>query len=713
MSQFSWLPFFIEMHSIIHKNYDKFSLCTLAHEIFGHIKDEEIKGNEVELKEIHPITFMLRFFMKRDNNRKNNLEQLKLAKEKMGITSPLPEDMFGIPSVNNTRCLFMPFAYSRADYIIDNIWHFSEKLLQNKNIDSDFDSLLSDRYPFLGISALTHFLFLLEPHIFYPFNKVMPLYNKFRNNIKNWQNYQEYCNQLKLKYPDYTPYELSYRADTNTLKETKGDINMDTKFNKNNNLMLNQILYGPPGTGKTYNTVIKAIEIIKPDIIKYDSDNNITNYREIKEEFDKLKETHQIEFVTFHQSYSYEDFVEGIKPLIDDKEQIKYYVQPGIFKNLCNEAQKVVSSQSSKEIDFSKTRIFKMSLGNTLGNDDDIYEYCIANNVVALGWGKDKDFSDCNSKSEISILDESWGAKAIEIFKLWMRKGDIILISNGNKNIRAIARITGDYEFNIETPIRYSQFRKVEWLYHGNDIPVSKIYDKILSQQAIYAFYSSNKEGTESYNGSIKTEYLNNIITGKINEEPDKPYILIIDEINRGNISKIFGELITLIEEDKRLGNEHELKVTLPYSQKTFGVPKNLYIIGTMNTADRSIALLDAALRRRFYFEEIMPKPEILNNKIVDGTNINLTQLLRQINCRIINKFDRDHQIGHSYFMNISSNTDLKRVFINKIHPLLNEYFYNETDTVAEVLNCTKGDLNNINKNWLNILEKAQKNDEK
>ena len=132
-----------------------------------------------------------------------------------------------------------------------------------------------------------------------------------------------------------------------------------------------------------------------------------------------------------------------------------------------------------------------------------------------------------------------------------------------------------------------------------------------------------------------------------------------------------------------------------------------------MNTADRSIALLDTALRRRFDFEEMMPKPEILNNKIVDGTNINLTQLLRQINCRIINKFDRDHQIGHSYFMNISSNTDLKRVFINKIHPLLNEYFYNETDTVAEVLNCTKGDLNNINKNWLNILEKAQKNDEK
>ncbi len=483
-------------------------------------------------------------------------------------------------------------------------------------------------------------------------------------------------------------------------------VNMATITTEDLTPTLNLILYGPPGTGKTYNTVIKAIEIIKPDIIKYASDNNITNYKEIKEEFDKLKEAHQIEFVTFHQSYSYEDFVEGIKPLTDDKGQIKYSVQPGIFKNLCNEAQKIISSHSGKRVDFSKTRIFKMSLGNTMENDDYIYEYCITNNVVALGWGDNKNFSDCNSKSEISALDNSWGAKAIEIFKLWMRKGDIILISNGNKNIRAIARITGDYEFNTETPIRYSQFRNVEWLYHGDDIPVSKIYDKILSQQAIYAFYNSSKEGTEFYNGNINTEYLNNIITGEINDEPEKPYILIIDEINRGNVSKIFGELITLIEKDKRLGNEHELKVTLPYSQRTFGVPKNVHIIGTMNTADRSIALLDTALRRRFDFEEIIPDPELLKNRNING--INLTKLLEKINCRITENFDRDHQIGHAYFMSIADEKDLQRVFKNKIYPLLNEYFYNDLDSVAKVLNCNIEDLKNINNNWLKILINAQ-----
>jgi 5-methylcytosine-specific restriction endonuclease McrBC GTP-binding regulatory subunit McrB len=168
-------------------------------------------------------------------------------------------------------------------------------------------------------------------------------------------------------------------------------------------------------------------------------------------------------------------------------------------------------------------------------------------------------------------------------------------------------------------------------------------------------------------------------------------YVLIIDEINRGNISKIFGELITLVEDSKRAGNDEALSVILPYSKKSFSVPKNLYIIGTMNTADRSLALMDNALRRRFNFIEMPPRPDLLNDILVDGINIEI--MLTVMNKRITILYDREHTLGHAFFMPLKKSSTIEKlaeIFENKIIPLLQEYFFDDWDKIRRVLGDDK-----------------------
>lgn len=171
------------------------------------------------------------------------------------------------------------------------------------------------------------------------------------------------------------------------------------------------------------------------------------------------------------------------------------------------------------------------------------------------------------------------------------------------------------------------------------------------------------------------------------------PCYLIIDEINRGNISKIFGELITLIEKDKR----DKLKITLPYSRKPFKLPSNIYIIGTMNTADRSIAILDTALRRRFTFFEIEPDPEVIkfsDSGIIED-DIELSRLLEKMNDRVQKKYDRDHRIGHSYLLELDNFSKFYNCWYYKIIPLLMDYFYNDLKSISEIIGKSFVDIEN------------------
>lgn len=464
---------------------------------------------------------------------------------------------------------------------------------------------------------------------------------------------------------------------------------------------LNQILYGPPGTGKTYNTVIKAIEITNPELIQKDKDGNIENYELLKEKFDELKQQGQIEFVTFHQSYSYEEFVEGIKPDLENGKELRYKLQNGIFKTICNNAKELL--ETKVKYNFNKDNI---SVYKILIPDESLFAYCIENDCVAINWGNDIDISNCDSQEEIiAKIPEDFESRKqcisqLNLFKLWidndLKSGkDVIVVIPGSMNtIKGIAKITGDYFYNSDIENGHQQ-RKVDWIRKNINISSDNIYNSKFVSPTI----------TGMFNDKINWDTFLNLINNKNNSKSSNA-VLVIDEINRGDISKIFGELITLIEEDKRIGKEHQMTVTLPYSRETFGVPNNLYIIGTMNTADRSIALLDTALRRRFDFEEMMPKPELLRGKDIEG--VDLEQLLTKINDRIKNEYDRDHQIGHSYLMGVKNKEQLERAYKNRILPLLNEYFYNDIDSVAKILNCKPNDISS-KENWFNVLKEAQK----
>ena len=400
-------------------------------------------------------------------------------------------------------------------------------------------------------------------------------------------------------------------------KNGKGDT-MPTEDNGQQkdkvNFPLNQILYGPPGTGKTYNTIAKAIEIIRGKKVGKEEINDEEKRKVLKKQFDEYAQSGQIKFVTFHQSYGYEEFVEGIKPVFDKESQdkgLEYKITNGIFKDIC------------------KNTIF--NIGDTIEG----YTISYA------------------------------GTELIKLKK---------------KNIPG------------EIPVPIYLIEELVRLLKNRSITIEDIKNKSAADK--------NPEILEKYivNGYTNLfTYLVEYYMEKSNRKSEKR-VLIIDEINRGNISKIFGELITLIEPSKRLGADDEIIVELPYSKEKFGVPSNLYIIGTMNTADRSIALMDTALRRRFEFVEMMPQPELLGtikikykDKDIDPKEIEIdfTAMLKTINERIEYLYDRDHAIGHAYFMSLKDSADISElasIFKNKILPLLQEYFYDDWEKIRLVL---------------------------
>lgn len=617
---FTWLPFFNEMLTVICNQYNPQTLVPIFKQIFPKQKDEEIQGIKTDFKEIDPLTFIACF--NRNETKENRIAFCKTAKEILHLNTPVPADFDGIPAFNNQKTWFLQYSYLRGKGDCTILWNFAKQRVSSHPItEEEMTQILSLKQ--IGLVKICSFLFICFPTTYYPVDSNSCTFLGLQKE-DTFTFFDQLQKVAKEKYPNLQPYELSYQAwkdasapikntlnywgvgsiwygnggdqrerflanslwesgyekdginkyqqrldavnigDIFVLKTTATDgkdhkhpisyiknigivesrinkysfrikwldlpalpyrlegkslwdtiapIKDATIINTIKNLMkskpeigiaatprqfpLNQILYGPPGTGKTYHTITKAVEIIDGQISP--------DYTEAKKRFDELKAKGQIKFITFHQNYSYEDFMVGIRPDLQNG-QISYKLHEGPFKKIADEARKI--------------------------------------------------------------------------------------------------------------------------------------------------------------------------------ENKDKKYVLIIDEINRGNISKIFGELITLIETDKRAGNKHALSAPLLYQNEEFSVPNNLYIIGTMNTADKSIALVDIALRRRFVFEEMMPNAALLNK--VEG--FDLPGWFTKLNQKITAELDRDHQIGHSYFIGIETIADLQQAFYQCILPLLKEYFYGNPEKLKEII---------------------------
>lgn len=432
----------------------------------------------------------------------------------------------------------------------------------------------------------------------------------------------------------------------------------------------NMILYGPPGTGKTYNTVNRALAIIE------DKDHRHYEGLErepLKKEYDRQVKNKQIFFSTFHQSMSYEDFVEGIKPTFNDDKSseestLDYEIQAGIFKIACAHAAynsyKLAHEKASNKKDYSFDELYQSFL-------DIARSGIVSKDYIICRTLNNKEVEIFDVNRNLSIRARAKGSTADHVAPL--TKENIQKLYDRFESIEEIPNLTAvreTVEVGPRTTEFYAVFRKLK------EFEAQEFSPEISEEKEDFVELDPD-EIIRKFESGVFTE------ASRLYGKTTDPIILIVDEINRGNVSAIFGELITLLEDDKRKGEDNELNIILPYSKKEFYVPSNLFLIGTMNTADRSVEALDTALRRRFSFEEMMPDPTKVSKEF-DG--IKLSEVLKVINERIELLVDRDHTIGHAYFMKVKSIDDLAKVFNDKIVPLLQEYFYGDYGKIGLTL---------------------------
>ena len=471
---------------------------------------------------------------------------------------------------------------------------------------------------------------------------------------------------------DYMKEELEKKMTTETNNSSKGTWYDDVvhTWERRKNI----VLYGAPGTGKTYDVPELAVRLCDPAFMAAEPSRE-----EIVSRYNQLKTEKRIAFTTFHQSLDYEDWIEGLRPVVNENSQVTYEIESGIFKKLCEEAERPVVKD--KQVGISDNAVvWKVSLQGT--GDNDVRRECMENNHIRIGWdGYGPVISD---ETDWSVYNGE-GKQILDAYINKMKIGDIVMSCYSSQTIDAIGVVIGDYEFEDKFP-NYKRVRRVNWLVKNINENIVEMNDgKTMTLGTVYRLNSITLDNVKSilekYNTSSKME------------ENDKAYVMVIDELNRGNVSKVFGELITLLEADKRKGRINAESVVLPYSKKGFHIPNNVYLIATMNTADRSLGSLDYAIRRRFAF--IAEKPFGLE---VEGFNEDLFEKVSRLFVKNFDEYKEsgwdqtlklepadtlseeykpeDVWIGHSYFLmqDEEGEDNTSNRLLYEIIPLLEEY---------------------------------------
>lgn len=679
---FTWIPFYKEFaEKLLQFQTDRKKLLKLIYNnratlLADYLHDEG--GKDDLFTDIDPFTTFGIF--NRGVKKENRIRSAELFKDLLNMSANVPEDFVGIPILNNQKSHFFGFRRDREDDDIDNLWSLFVKVVKKENFEDEYNIVI--RQYIIRVN-ITMALFWIRPEDFLAFDSTNRAYLKEQygvilpNKAPEYSEYMSILNDIKAKMKkgvikEKTFYELSANANNGGLDDVEqtwyDDVVLTWERRKN------IVLYGAPGTGKTYDVPELAVRLCDPAFMAAEPSRE-----EIVSRYNQLKTEKRIAFTTFHQSLDYEDWIEGLRPVVNDNNQVTYEIESGIFKKLCEEAERPVVKDKQVGI-ADNAVVWKVSLAGT--GDNPVRSDCMKNSYIRIGWdGYGPVISD---ETDWSIYNGE-GKQILDAYINKMKIGDIVMSCYSSQTIDAIGVVVGDYEFEDEFP-NYKRVRRVNWLVKNINENIVEMNDgKTMVESSVYRLNSITlndvKSILEKYNTSSKME------------ENDKAYVMVIDELNRGNVSKVFGELITLLEADKRKGRINAESVVLPYSKKAFHIPNNVYLIATMNTADRSLGSLDYAIRRRFAF--IAEKPFGLK---VDGFDEELFELVSRLFVKNFDEYKEsgwdqtmklesadtlseeykpeDVWIGHSYFLmqDEEGNDNTTDRLLYEIIPLLEEY---------------------------------------